>query len=66
LTITIRKWHIISKDIGKGGISVLSLERRRTKEHLVDQDAKRPPVDSTGVSVALDHFWCDVFFCADE
>lgn len=33
-----------------------------TYNHLVDEDTKRPPVDSGSMSAALDHLWRDIFY----
>ena len=61
-----RKRDIFPKDIGERRIPVLALERRRTVQHLIYQDAQRPPIDRTGVAASLNHLGRDILLRANE
>lgn len=61
-----REVDLVAQDARERRVTVLALEWGGTKEHLVDQDSQSPPIYSTGVTAALDHFWCNVLFCSDE
>ena len=37
-------------------VDVLGVERRKADEHLVEEDAERPPVDFLAVADSHDHF----------
>ena len=65
-TSLFREWHLIAQNIAKCCIPVLTLERRGSVKHLVDQDSKGPPVYSAGMSAAFDDFRCDIFFGTDK
>lgn len=58
--------HIIPQDIRKRSIAVLSLERRGSEEHLVNQYAQRPPIDRTGMSTAFDNLRRNVLLRTDK
>ena len=61
-----RKRHLIPQDIRKCRIAILALERRRPKQHFINEDTERPPVDGGRVAVALDDFWRNILFGADK
>lgn len=58
--------NVLAQDVGKGGISVLALERRGSVEHFIDENAQRPPIHCTGVATALDHLGGNVLLGADK
>ena len=58
--------YLISKDVGKGSIAVLTLEWSSAKQHLINEYTEGPPIDSAGVPVTLDDLGCNVFFRADK
>lgn len=62
----LREWDVVAEDIRKGAVPILALEWSRAVEHLVYQNAKGPPVDSTRVSITLDDLRCNVLFGSDE
>lgn len=62
----IREGDILPQDVGKGRVPVLTLERSRAVQHLVDQDAQGPPVYGAGMSAALDDLGRDVLLGPDE
>lgn len=39
---------------------------RKTGQHFVDQNTKRPPVNRFIVSFALNYFWRQIFWCAAQ
>lgn len=57
---------VLAQDVGKRRVTVLALKRRRAIQHLVDQDAQRPPVDGARVPAALNHLGRDVLLRPDE
>ena len=60
------KGHLVSEDIGKGGVSILPFEGRRAEKHLVHQDSQGPPVHRAGVTASFDDFWRDVLLGANK
>ena len=62
----LRERYVVAQDVRKCSISVFAFERRRTKEHLVDQYAQGPPIDGAGVAAAFDYLRGNVLFGADE
>lgn len=61
-----RELNFIPQDIGESGIAILSLERRCPIQHLKDQDAQSPPVDSAGVATTFDNLGGNVLFRTNE
>jgi hypothetical protein len=47
-------------------VHVLVVERRQAGHHLIDQDAKSPPVNGLGIPLAFEEFRSDVFWCTTE
>lgn len=62
----VRKRDVLSKNIRKSRITIFALERGRSVEHLINQDAQGPPVHRASVAAALDDFGGDVLFSADK
>lgn len=62
----VREGDVLPKDVRKGRIPVLALERGGSVQHLVDENAQSPPVDSAGVAASLDHLRRDVLLSADK
>ena len=58
--------YIITQDIGKRRIPVLTLERSCAEQHFVNQNAECPPIYCTGMTISLDHFRSDIFFSTYE
>lgn len=42
-------------------VCVLVVERRQTRQHLVEEDTQSPPIDSLGVAGAMQKLGCEVF-----
>ena len=59
----VREGYVLPQNIGESRITILSLERSSSVEHLVYQDAKGPPIDGTGVAASFDDLGSDVLFC---
>ena len=60
------KWYLITENIGKGCIAVLTLEWCCSKEHFVDEDTQGPPIHGTGVSVSFDDLRSNVLLGSNE
>ena len=58
--------NVLAKNVGKCGIAILALEGGGAVKHLIDENAERPPVDSTCMAATLNNFWRNVFLGADE
>ena len=65
-TATFRERNLILEDIGKSAISVLALERSGSVKHLIDQDAKRPPINGTSVTATLNNLGSNVLLRPDK
>lgn len=62
----LRELNFIPQNVGESGIAIFSLERRCPIQHLKNQDAQSPPVDSAGVATALDNLGGNVLFRTDK
>ena len=58
--------NIISQNVGKGSVAVLSFEGCSPKQHLVNQYAQSPPINRTRVSTALDNFWRNILLSSHK
>lgn len=54
------------QDAVEHDVAVLGVEGRQAREHLIQQCAERPPVDSLAIAFFEKHFRGDVFRCAAE
>ena len=60
------KRDILTQDIRECRSPVFALERGCAVEHLIYQDAQRPPIHRTGMTTALDNFGRDVLLSPDK
>jgi hypothetical protein len=58
----VRELRVLPEDVGEGGVAGGAFERRGTVEHLEDEDADGPPVDSGRVAAAFDDLRRNVLF----
>lgn len=57
---------VLPEDVGEGAVAVLAFEGRGAVEHLIYQDAQRPPIYRTGMTTALDDLWCNILLSTDK
>lgn len=57
---------LLFQHIGERQVSVLALERGHAKQHLVDENTQRPPVDRRSVAVPSNHLRSNVLLRADK
>jgi len=53
-------------DIVESFISETALKRSGSREHFVYQNTEGPPIDSRTLPDAIDDFWCNILFRANE
>mmetsp|Transcript_7179 Transcript_7179/g.18724 ORF Transcript_7179/g.18724 Transcript_7179/m.18724 type:complete len:307 (+) Transcript_7179:97-1017(+) len=58
--------QLVVDDAIHGVVEVGALEGRAADEHLVDEDAKGPPVDGGGLALSLDDFGRNVLLCPNK
>ena len=59
--LPVREHHWRVLDLHLQNVPILVPERRHSDQHLVQQDADGPPVDTEVVSRLIQHFWRHVF-----
>lgn len=62
----LREGNIVSQDIRKGGIAVLAFERGCAEQHLVNQYAEGPPINSTRMPTTLNNLRRNVLLRANK
>lgn len=62
----LREGDLVPQDIGERRVAVFTFERGSAEQHFVDEDAQCPPINGACVTVAFDHFWCNILFGANE
>ena len=72
--VSCRRWHNFRarkvqrfcEDFAIHVVCVLVVERRQTRQHLVQENTKGPPIDSLGVACSRKQLWSKVFWGSTE